>query len=589
MIAFIFLGSGVSVWLQWPALTDPLRVQNDVRIHLWWMRVYQDGSLFPGDALADLMVSKSWRNPGYTVLMKGLSPFADPVSVSKWLGTLLLPLTLVLVIWASHSVGNTAGAASAGLIYLALAFRSSESGLVVLDGLQRSFRDAVFFICAAGLARRSVPILLVAGVSGLLFYPPTVPVISAAVLIMFGLQERTRSRDFKQLTLAVLLVVVLVVLVWAGYGYRDIPFYGYKGSIHENPRFGPEGREPVFAATSTVMGLPLYFLIGKSGGLLGVNLAQAMTLLCLLAAGFILTVAFDCRKPPPALTALLAAGLSLFVFSWAMAWVSGRFPVYFPSRYNTLQLFAILWLGWLAGGITRQDHPLRRTVAAVCLCAVPWIFLDFDRFPTFLTTLGLLAVAVTAGSLLKDRNMFMAVLIGTAILLPRLRAVERAPGTVTPAAWEKDVIEILKSGPPSTMIAGPPHLLDNISVHARRPVFVSFEMDTEMRDDRIRQRFVSFYEAYYSGSFAGVLEFCKRWGIDFMLVDLRDFKPDFLVSWKTGGRGVYLEPVNSMILEKIRDRDRFALANPPPERIVYRHGDLVLLNISTAYRTKGSR
>ena len=154
-LSLIVLSSIAALWIMWPALTDSLTVQNDARIHVWWMRQYSEPGLFAWDQLAQMMREKSWRNPGYLFLFKILAIWFDPVVLSTCLGITLLPLTVFLFFLAGSSLGGKFSGFISGAIYLSLSFQSWQTGLTVLDGLQRSFRDAIFALAVLGLARFS--------------------------------------------------------------------------------------------------------------------------------------------------------------------------------------------------------------------------------------------------------------------------------------------------------------------------------------------------------------------------------------------------------------------------------------------------
>jgi len=500
---------------------------------------------------------------------------------SKCLGVVLFPVTLASLVWAGTLLGGPFAGIGAGILYLAFALHSSHSGLVVFDGLQRSFKDLLIVWSIVGLTRRSYWILLMTAVIGMLVYPVTVPVIFLCTFMMFFISHyRTFSRSVKQRCLLAILIIFLIGLISVSTMYFDRPFYGYSGSLNNNPRFGPDGREPIFGEGSSLPGLAICFLVSRSGGLLGQNLAQLMSILCLLAIGIIVMIGFRTWKPPQSVAIMLSSSLFCFGFTWLLALLTGHFLVYFPSRYETMLIVAILWIAYLGSRITMAKRNSRDSAVVLLLSLVPWAVMDFSLYPRFILTLSLFGlVAAIYNFVGVPKTGVLAIVIGVTFLIPRLKDIERVPGMVAPEPWEQEIIEILKSHPKSTVVAGFPFLLDNIPIHANRSVYASFEMDTEMRNSWGRERFERVLSVLFAESMDEIIEFGRETGVDMLLIDRRFYTEEYQIRWKQGRVMVYLEPINQVILDRVGNRTEFALSMPPPGRILYRHGPYILLHI----------
>jgi hypothetical protein len=581
LLSFFFIGSITALWIQWPALTNESLVQNDARIHIWWLRSEVDDSIFPDDDLVQLMRSKEWRNFGFNWFLKFLAHFQDPVMLVKYIGLILFPVTLVSLVWAGSLLGGTFAGVGAGLLYLAFALHSSLSGIIVFDGLQRSFKDLLIIWSIVGLTRRSYWMLVMTALVGMLFYPLTLPIITVCAITMFFVTRyNTISLRLKRCGLLVLLIVFLIGLVSVSIMYFDRPFYGFKGSLHENPRFGPDGREPIFQEGSSLPGIAMCFLVSHCGGLLGQNLAQIMSILCLLTVGFIVMIVFRLWKPPSSVAIMLCSSIFCFFSAWLLAWLTGNFLAYFPSRYETILITVILWISHLASRVQYSKRNNSQAVIVLLLSLVPWMILDFHLYPTFILTLSVFGILSSLFSFIGLRKTgLLAVVIGVSFLIPRLSNIERTPGMVAPEPWEQQIIEMLQSYPKSTVVAGFPFLLDNIPIHANRSVYANFEMDTEMRDLWGRERFERILTVLFSETMDEILEFGRETGVDMLLIDKRFYTQEYQNRWKQGRAKAYLEPINRTVLSLVGNRLVFALSNPPPDRILYRYGPYILIQI----------
>lgn len=579
----ILAGFIVSLWLQQPYFEDPWLVQNDARIHLWWMQKFRDPGLFTDDALAELMEVKAWRSPGFLALFRIAAPAADPLTVSRILSVVMLPVTLLMIFLAGWAIAGSPAGLVAAALYLGQTMQSWDHGIVVMDGLQRSFRDPLLMTGLYGIAANKRKTWLASILLSLLFYPVAAPMILGIVFfrwIVFGNNENVRSRNRKRIAVLVVLLICLAGVSGIAVYYLDKPFYGHTGSIFTNPRFSVSGREPIFLQTGKMLGIPDYFFVGKSGGFLGMHADEAINLFLLLWITLCLIPGARARTPHPVIVSFLLSGCALFLASWVIGIVSGRFLFYFPSRYNALSLFLILWTGTLVCQRRKSSIGIR----FLWLSGIIAPALYFHGSGRSMMSASFLIYAV-AGLLpdgkIRTGGVYPFLFIG-AFMLPLVVDARKAPGAVAPEPWEKQLIETLRQKDKSVVIAGPPDLMNNIPIHARRAVYLSFEMDTEMREDWARERFMKFFDAYYADDSEKICRFADEEHVDLMLVDSRMFSRDFIDSCATGVKRIYLEPHNRWIMERIRDRNRFVLAFPPEDGIEFRYGPLMLVDLRKA-------
>jgi len=142
----------------------------------------------------------------------------------------------------------------------------------------------------------------------------------------------------------------------------------------------------------------------------------------------------------------------------------------------------------------------------------------------------------------------------------------------------------LASTPKDALIAGHPNLMDSIPTFARRRAFATYELAHPWSKNywaKLSPRLHDFFEAYYAADPQVVVDFCRKYGIAFLIVDDRHFSPAFL----KGGdflfpydkpyiagffRGLadlnrvpFFAPFDEQIKQVTADRHNFALLSDP--------------------------
>ena len=137
-------------------------------------------------------------------------------------------------------------------------------------------------------------------------------------------------------------------------------------------------------------------------------------------------------------------------------------------------------------------------------------------------------------------NLAYVLLLGLAVhaawraWAPRRRAV----GAALLGAWrlhdvglydfspDAPAVEAARALPADALVAGPPALMDNVLAFGQRRVLASFELAQPWLRGywaRIEPRLRDFFDAYYAADPAVIRAFCARYGVDWMMVDERDF------------------------------------------------------------------
>ncbi len=82
---------GVYVFSQWPALTNPYVVMDDVRQQTYWMQKWRDPELFQNDLLSEY--AQNYVSWGVQAIYALATPFIDPLQFGKILSGILYLVT----------------------------------------------------------------------------------------------------------------------------------------------------------------------------------------------------------------------------------------------------------------------------------------------------------------------------------------------------------------------------------------------------------------------------------------------------------------------------------------------------------------
>ena len=126
-VAFAFL---VVLYLVLGALIIPGAIINDdVRVHIYWMRRFQDSELFRGDLLTEFAASPFFAKKGLTFLYYLASYLIDPVTFCAVLPLVLVPVTAYFLFRLGAVIKDNVTATSLVLLYLPLVWGRTTGGL----------------------------------------------------------------------------------------------------------------------------------------------------------------------------------------------------------------------------------------------------------------------------------------------------------------------------------------------------------------------------------------------------------------------------------------------------------------------------
>jgi len=134
-----------------------------------------------------------------------------------------------------------------------------------------------------------------------------------------------------------------------------------------------------------------------------------------------------------------------------------------------------------------------------------------------------------------------------------------------------DLYRFVQSTPKTSLIAGHPDMMDNVTTFGRRKAFITYEMSHTWYKqywNDIRQRTFDFFRAYYADDPEVIRKFCRKYGIDYLVVREEDFQMEL-----PARRSLYFEPFGSYIRDLVKSRSGFAILDaeefPPIFRSKY--------------------
>jgi hypothetical protein len=480
-LAVVLMSGVIFVLAHFPALTNRFIINDDVRQQLFWMQQWQDPALFKGDFLTGY--ARHYVPWGVKALYWLASWLMAPLFFAKVLpGILFIILALCLFKIGTRLSDRRLGWMMVAVFWLMPFFLDNLAG-----GLARAFAAPLLAFFWLGWQEERPWVMGSALVLQALFIPYIFLVSAPAALLAWLLahfgKDRpppfpARAAHFFLLGLSASLVIAMnLQFSTAGYG----PLVRVREMVN-HPEFYVHGRYQILPEPSLLWNLispwefipPFHEWGPVAGGLVCVGL------IALVAVGL---WRLDWRT----LVQRLKPAGYLFVASLGMYCLARIFllQLFVPDRYlmYTLALFYCLLL---ALGLEKA--------------------LRVERWPRHLAILALVAAAALGawrleGVGLKDYSAYR----------PLYRAL---------AATPKDAL-----------IAGQPYLMDTIPTFARRRAFATYELAHPWSQGywaKLKPRLHDLFRAYYAADPKVVVDFCRKYGIDFFIVDDRHFSPAFL-------------------------------------------------------------
>jgi hypothetical protein len=515
-----------------PAVLRADLFNGDAAHHVFWLYRYADPTLFPNDLSIEYFASPSVAPWGYRALYAMIVLLGDTLLVAKIVAAVLLVISLGLA-WRLGAALVETGRPLAGLLaVLATAALLPLNDLLPPMGLQRSFALPITLLCLWALVSRRYAWVGISWLAAALFYPIIVPVLGLGAGLVFLddlLRDRQMPPHFLWNALLGGLAISIIVL---GSGVPEaVGPMVTKGQVLTMPEFGPNGRQDLFGSGS----IGSYFWHHRTG----LGWSRKMLLVMGIAVG-LTAVLHRHRLIPRAAWLLAIAGVAL----WLVARLA-LLHLYLPNRHSRLVIAAFAIVAFTAAAFA--------TIEAAAI-----------RWPAMLRRIPLTMAVI-------------APLIMAAALLPTAVAAWRTPidGDMERA------YSFIASLPNDTLVAAHPDLADYIPLRTRHSVLASSEGSIAfMRGyyERVVPRIDASLRAAYATSWDELQAALAPYDVDVMLT-----APSV---WE---KSTYYAPFDALaraLIERGR-REGFVMQSPPPDRVLFRSGDVYVVRVGAGLGSSG--
>ncbi|MGA9769419.1 MAG: hypothetical protein WBV94_10285 [Blastocatellia bacterium] len=516
-------------------------IQDDARLHVFWMQRYVDPELFQNDLIADYYSSVA--PPGYTLVYKVAAAVGiHPLVLHKILPMALGLLTTAFCFGICMQLLRVPAAAFVASLLLTQSLWMRDA---LISGTPRAFSHplilAFLYFSLSGAWPLSVLSVALLG----LFYP-SFNLIAMAIMALRLLRfENMRLRMSRTRTdyLAFVSAVVVTLVVGLIYYFKSSEFGPVvtASEAKASAEFLQGGRVAFFHESFL-----RFWITGQHSGIISPPLFSPAA----LAAGLLLPFLFFFPNRFPLvrrisesiklLPVMLIASLGLFFTAHMVI-----FRLFLPTRFTT--------------------HTLR---IALCLSAGLALIVLFD------------AMLDWAKAASRARQFFAAGIIAAcAIFIVSYPAfLDDFPKTRYITGTEPSLYEFFSSQPKDALIASLEPESDNLPSFAARAVLIGREYALPFHKnyyDRIRERALDLIAAQYTPDIAGLQGFIRKYGVDFFLIDRNAFEPDY-ISKNRWGR--VFRQAASDAKAKLKEGARPAMESLLTRSVVFETEDLIVLS-----------
>ncbi|MGO9567361.1 MAG: hypothetical protein ACLP5H_07475 [Desulfomonilaceae bacterium] len=570
LLYVLVAASAVFVFAHWPALTNPYVTNDDVRQQIFWMQQWQDPDLYQNDLLTEY--ARNYVPWGVQAVYKAASPFINPVQFTKILTGFLFvitagflfgiglrfhdDLTPIFIACTFCFMGHFMSKISGGLsqsfayplltAYLFFLGRNNLIGAGILVFLASLFNPYIFLLClvtywifmAYNLGKIIVPWLRSRGyfiASSQLATAPAQGDMKNAKEVGFlsSLMRELRASSIPPLTIAfsALLVMAGCVLILLKYAFYSPPEFG------PLVRWGDMVGKLEYSATGRYELMPIPSLFYE------------------LIRPWIFNLPFLTWGPLPAWT-LAILGITVIV----LALFRGKWEI----DLSGFRIFGYLFAASLLCYVTSW--------VLIFKLFVPRRYVEFSLNIFYCVAIGA-CIRAALGSLVSMGIAFPLV----STLFAGLAAISLYRTGIYDYSRDAALYRFAQSTPKTSLMAGPPDLMDNVLTFGRRKAFVTYKLSHTWYTrywEIIKKRTFDFFRAYYSDDPEEVREFCRKNGIDYLIVRDEDFSPKHVKKDR-----IHFEPFDGYIRELVNSRSHFAVLDRKAFPPVYDTDGTRVLNV----------
>ncbi|MGF1488086.1 MAG: hypothetical protein ACFBSE_13440 [Prochloraceae cyanobacterium] len=474
-------------------------VQDDARMHVFWMMRFIDPELFPNDFIADYF--QAFAPLGYTLLYKIPASFGlNPFLLNKIIPVFLMLSTAIYFYYLFLEIFPVpAGAFLATLLF--------DQAILVKDDLSsatpRAFLYPLLIVFLYYLVKRNLILTAIAIFIIGLFYPQYLFICGAILLVRLFKIENNRfiiSRDkidyrFFYTGCGVIAVGILIYLITTAAGREFQPLISLE-LAKESPAFSENGRLKFFESNPII-----YWLFAENSGLFPIHVFRSI----LISLGIFLPIIikyrtnFNLTKKITDRSRILR---EVLMASWLMYLAAHLFlfKLFLPGRYNDHTLKIILAI---AAGIT-------------ITLIIEKIWQWSNNKNNKLKNLG-------------GKGIVFAIIISIVFYYPLL--LKDFPNPVYVKGYRTEIYQFFAKQPKDIIVASLAEEASLIPSFSYRSILVSREYAMPYHlgyYERFRQKTIDLIEAQYTEDLATVQNFIDRYKIDFWMLESSSFTPEYL-------------------------------------------------------------
>jgi hypothetical protein len=573
-VAVLAIATAATIYAEYENLAEDFKYPFDFKIHTYWMRRFQDPTLFR-DPLTEAMVQTGYVPPGIRFLYWLASHVVDPVTLGEWLPVVLVPFSMWLLfrIVRIHTDWKPAAWIAVGLFLLPWEIHRFSGGHA------RAFTHPVVLLTVLlAVRKRDVAAAAVPPV-GMLLYPSAgVLALATFAFSSFGWSNGPKIDLRRSMLVAVSAALVAAAALTPGLITGRQPQLITRAEAMHYPEFSGKGQMRFFTPSVKKLLRDNYS---------GFRLRYSGTILVVATLFFLLMRPRNAARLRREVWGMLAASLALFGLAHALL-----FRLYLPHRYTypLLAFFAAFigvssrptwetlmnrrhaWLLWVPAVVL---VPLAIGVIALTLFPIgPQLSLAeaiaalVQSRPYLATAFGLGLLTVVLWRLLSSRRpgvqnpgaagvvaiLVGALLVGEVAWAGGLRA--SSSGCLNPPLYR-----YLETVPKDAVIAGDPMRISCVPLASRRAVVISTRLyqPWDVEYFRVtRSRMFAMVRAYYGGSIKRLIDLRTRYGADYLVVREDDLTRDrILRAWRQH------QPFTGLIRQFLRSSQRAAALDLP--------------------------
>jgi hypothetical protein len=525
----------VSIVYYSPPLLDKNIIDDDVFQHLFWMGQYSDTDLFQNDLLTDY--AKAVQPIGTAALYRILSSVIDPILLSKILPIPLFMLAVVLIYFIGvRLAGRFNGALCAATLM------ATPSYLIKMEGgLPRSFALPLLLLFILLMLNKKYIWASIVVVIQAVFYP----LISPVCLIILGMGLFFPVNKVRRTGLQKSLLPMVIAIAGGLSLFMNQSISARKANIgtpltsHEvqnNSEYARGGR---------------YVIEQQFLPSIGHNFSRGT---------------FYSRFPDIDL-------------NWLNDWQRDSY------RFTFLGLFIVaICLAWYSDFLRIDPILHYLLIASVLMYALAYLFMLRLYIPVrqleftipiwaLLIQSQLISKGISALQSHRARNAVRVVILSGILIV----CAVMVQASISPANYSKrelvdlseytELYDILKKLPKDIVIASHPSSADPIPTMTGRKVLFNTAMALPFFGDywsKVKFRALNFATVYYSDDMSDLVDFCRKFDVDYIIVNTSHFSTAYLSKNHTTW-----EPYNAWEKSASSNKSDFALLSIPEENKLY--------------------